>query len=101
MWTARVLKRPVDKDNAPSLCQAESKRFSPGFNRSFVTLAHHLRLVATNSYHVLQPPPLVRDALLGRILLPWTGRGLSFRIDGVCEFRWANKKGHPGWVALC
>ena len=48
MWVARVLKRPVDKDNAPSLSRAESKKLDSGENRSFVTLAHHLRLVATN-----------------------------------------------------
>ena len=48
MWMARVLKRPVDKDNAPSLNRAEFKKFDSGENRSCVTLAHHLRLVATN-----------------------------------------------------
>ena len=45
---ARVLKRPVDKDNALSLSRAEFKKLDSGGNRSFVTLARHLRLVATN-----------------------------------------------------
>jgi hypothetical protein len=45
MWVARVLKCPVDKSNAPSLSRAEFKKLDSGFNRSFVTLAHHLRLV--------------------------------------------------------
>jgi hypothetical protein len=48
MWVARVLKCPVDKSNAPSLSRAEFKKLDSGINRSFVTLAHHLRLVATN-----------------------------------------------------
>ena len=42
-----ILKRPVNKDKAPSLCRAESKKLDSGFNRSFVTLARHLRLVAS------------------------------------------------------
>jgi hypothetical protein len=41
------LKRPVDKDNAPSLSRAESKKLVSEENRSFATLAHHLHLVAT------------------------------------------------------
>ena len=48
MWVTRLLKRPVDKDNAPSLSRAESKKLDSGFNRSFVTQAHHLHLVATS-----------------------------------------------------
>ena len=48
MWVARVLKRPVDKSDAPSLSRARFKKLDSGGNRSFVTLAHHLRLVATN-----------------------------------------------------
>jgi hypothetical protein len=48
MWVARVLKRPVDKDNAPSLSRAESKKLDSELNRSFVTPAQHLRLVASN-----------------------------------------------------
>jgi hypothetical protein len=48
MWVARVLKRPVDKDNAPSLSRAESKKLDSGENRSLVPLVRHLRLVATN-----------------------------------------------------
>ena len=56
MWVARVLKRPVDKDNAPLLSRAESKKLEPESNRSFVTLAHHLRLVATNSSRTLSVP---------------------------------------------
>ena len=47
MWVARVLKRPVDKSNAPSLSRAEFKKIELETNRSFVTLARHLRLVAT------------------------------------------------------
>ena len=43
----RALKRPVDKDNAPSLSRAKSKKLGSEENRSFVTLAHHQRLVAT------------------------------------------------------
>ena len=43
-----TLKRPVDKNDAPSLSRAEVKKLDSGVNRSFVTLAHHLRLVASN-----------------------------------------------------
>ena len=56
MWVARVLKRPVDKDNAPSLSRAESKKLDSELNRSFVMLTQHLRLVATN----LIRSPIVR-----------------------------------------
>ena len=47
MWVARVLKRPVDKNNAPSLSRAEFKKLDSGKNHSSVTLAHHLRLSLT------------------------------------------------------
>jgi len=48
MWVARVLKGPVDKNDARSLSRAEFKKLDSGKNRSFVTLARHLHLVATN-----------------------------------------------------
>ena len=47
MWVARVLKRPVDKSDAPSLSRAEFKKLDSELNRLFVTRARHLRLVAT------------------------------------------------------
>ncbi len=45
-----TLKRPVDKNDVPSLSRAEFKKLDSEENRSFVTLALHLRLVATNTY---------------------------------------------------
>jgi hypothetical protein len=59
MWVARlysrsswakvhVLKRPVDKNDPLSLSRAEFKKPDSGGNRSFATIAHHLRLIATN-----------------------------------------------------
>ena len=44
MWVGRALKRSVDKDNAQSSCPTESKKLDSESNRSFVTLARHLRI---------------------------------------------------------
>ena len=43
---------PVDKSDAPSMNRAEFKKLDAGSNHSFVTLAHHLRLVATTIQYV-------------------------------------------------
>ena len=47
MWVALVLKRLVDKSDAPSLSRAKFKKLESEINRSFATPARHLRLVAT------------------------------------------------------
>ena len=58
MWVALVLKRLVDRSDAPSLSRAKFKKLESEINRSFATLAHHLRLVTTNTPATIAVPSL-------------------------------------------
>ncbi len=53
----------------------------------------YIRYVPSTSYRFLQTSPLASDALASRIQFPMNRAWSLTGSDGVCQLRWANKKG--------
>ena len=51
------------------------------------------RYAPSSSYRFLQTPAFATDALASRILFPMNWVRSLAGSDGVCQLRWANKKG--------